>query len=93
MNSKITNISYSISKHKVDDRLIKGLKDILTYVKDKFGFNQTFSIEIGNFTSDEYGSYRLIFKNKNTNITTCTVIWDAIFGEVKIYKGGNNEPK
>lgn len=91
MDSKITNISCSISKPKVDDRLIKGLKDILTYVKDKFGFEQTFSIEIGNFTSYEYGSYRLIFKNKDTNIATCTVIWDVIFGEVKIYKEGNNE--
>lgn len=91
MDTNITNTICSSSKHKVDDRLIKGLKDILIYVKDKFGFQQTFSIEIGNFTSDEYGSYRLIFKNKNTNITTCTVIWDAIFGEIKIYKGGNNE--
>jgi hypothetical protein len=39
---------------------------------------------MGNYTSPEYGSYKMIFENNG--VYCCTAIWDKIFGEYKIYQ-------
>jgi hypothetical protein len=52
-------------------------------VKDKYGEGKyTFGIEMGNYTSGEYGSYCLTFHKDNQYC--CNVLWDRIFGEYKI---------
>lgn len=84
-NNRINQYSITYSKPEPDYEFSKSLMEILSLIKAKYGDNQTFTLEMGNFTSDEYGSYRMIFKDsKNPDITLCTVIWDRIFGEVKI---------
>jgi hypothetical protein len=50
-----------------------------------FGSSLSFNIELGNFTSEEYGSYRIPFYNKEGSLV-CYIIADVIFGEWRIFK-------
>jgi hypothetical protein len=73
------------SQYQIDkERNIKNaIIEIGDTVKDKYGKGHyEFGIELGNYTSGEYGSYCLTF-HKNSEYC-CNVIWDMIFGEYKI---------
>jgi hypothetical protein len=52
----------------------------------KYGMGLIFSIEMGLFTSGEYGSYRIPFKRKETNEEVCYIVADTIMGEWKAMK-------
>jgi hypothetical protein len=57
--------------------------EISDKVKDKYGDGKyTFGIEMGNYTSGEYGSYCLTFHKDGEYC--CNVIWDMIFSKYKI---------
>lgn len=87
--TSIKQYNFTHSKPEPDYQLAKGLMEILSIVQAKYGDSQTFTLEMGNFTSPEYGSYKMVFRDtKNPDIILCTVIYDYIFGEVKI-QGGN----
>lgn len=87
--TSINQYNFTHSKPEPDYQLAKGLMEILSIVQAKYGDSQTFTLEMGNFTSPEYGSYKVVFRDtKNLDIILCTVVYDYIFGEVKI-QGGN----
>ncbi len=71
---------YQLDREK---KFIKAIIEIGDRVKDKYGEGKyTFGIEMGNYTSGEYGSYCLTFHRDGKYC--CNVIWDMIFGEYKI---------
>lgn len=85
MGNQIKQYNFTYSKSEPDYQAGKGLMEILSIVQAKYGDSETFTLEMGNFTSPEYGSYKMIFRDsKNPDIILCTVIYDYIFGEVKI---------
>jgi len=45
----------------------------------------TFNILMGLWTSDQYGSYKIPFKTKDTNKEVCYIIADTIMGEWRVY--------
>ena len=60
-----------------------GMIEIGEKVKEKFGEGKyKFSIDMGNYTSGEYGSYCLTFHKDDEYC--CNVIWDRIFSKYKI---------
>jgi len=79
-------MTYNIDFHKHDEDTSTGkaLMEIINKVEALFGTATTFSLQMGNYTSPEYGSYKMIFKDKG--VYCCTVIWDKIFGEYKVYQ-------
>lgn len=79
-------MTYNIDFHKHDEDASTGkaLMEIINKVEALFGTASTFSLQMGNYTSPEYGSYKMVFVNKG--VYCCTVIWDKIFGECKIYQ-------
>jgi len=78
------NYQITFSKPEPDVDAAKALMEIITKVQALFGTATTFTLQMGNFTSSEYGSYKMIFKDKD--VYCCTVIWDKIFGECKVYQ-------
>jgi hypothetical protein len=57
---------------------------IKQYVIPKFNWNGTMDILMGCYTSPEYGSYKIVFKNEEKEI--CYITADIIFGNWKLYK-------
>jgi hypothetical protein len=63
MIATITHESDYTKKHR--EEFCKTLSKLINEVViPKYGMGLTFSIEMGLFTSGEYGSYRIPFKNK-----------------------------
>jgi len=53
---------------------------------------KTFNIELGLFTSDQYGSYRITFYDKDNN-EVCYINADTILGEWTVFKNGKYDTK
>ena len=65
---------------------VKTLKEIIeTFIIPEFGNDLKLDVEMGLFTSDNYGSYRINFYNKEKEIVAYTIA-DTIMGEWKTYK-------
>lgn len=60
-------------------------KMIDEHIIPNFGDKLNFTIGLGLFTSDEYGSYKIDFYNKKDELV-CYIIADTIMGEWKLYK-------
>jgi hypothetical protein len=61
------------------------LKEILdTHVIPTYNA-KTFDIQMGLFTSDQYGSYKVIYYDED-GIEVCHTIADVIMGEYKTFK-------
>jgi hypothetical protein len=54
------------------------------FITPNYGNNLFMSIDLGNFTSGEYGSYKISFKKNETEV--CYIIADVIFGKYKLYE-------
>lgn len=50
-----------------------------------FGMDLKFSIQLGLWTSDEYGSYKVLFADKKDN-EVCYIIADTIQGKWEVFK-------
>jgi mRNA-degrading endonuclease RelE of RelBE toxin-antitoxin system len=82
-----------VSKTAFDDYNIEFKKQFSNNLKEiinntiipTFGSSLKFDIELGNFTSGEYGSYRIPFYNKENNLI-CYIIADTIYGKWEIFK-------
>jgi hypothetical protein len=91
----ITVVSSSLNnsesyQEKKSREFVNTLKEILEkHIIPNFGSNLTMSIELGLFTSDNYGSYRIPFKD-DSGKELCYIIADTILGEWKVYKPNNN---
>lgn len=60
-----------------------GIIEIGDKIKEKFGEGKyKFSIDMGNYTSGEYGSYCLTIHKDDEYC--CHVIWDIIFNECRV---------
>ncbi len=79
--------SYQEKKFREFVNMLKKIieKDIIP----NFGSKLTMSIELGLFTSDNYGSYRIPFTD-DSGKEVCYIIADTIMGEWKVYKPNNN---
>lgn len=70
---------------------VKTLKEIIeNYIILEFGNDLKLDVEMGLFTSDNYGSYRINFYNKEKEIVAYTIA-DTIMGEWKTYKTNKYE--
>ncbi len=70
---------------------VKTLKEIIeTFIIPEFGNDLKLDVEMGLFTSDNYGSYRINFYNKEKEIVAYTIA-DTIMGEWKTYKTNKYE--
>ncbi len=70
---------------------VKTLKEIIeNYIIPEFGNDLKLDVEMGLFTSDNYGSYRINFYNKEKEIVAYTIA-DTIMGEWKTYKTNKHE--
>lgn len=70
---------------------VKTLKEIIeTFIIPEFGNDLKLDVEMGLFTSDNYGSYRINFYNKEKEIVAYTIA-DTIMGEWKTYKTNKHE--
>jgi hypothetical protein len=76
--------SITFSKQESDINSTNALMEVITKVQALFGTTTSFTLEMGNFTSPEYGSYKMVFTDRD--VYCCTAIWDKIFGECKIYQ-------
>jgi len=91
MNSSISSTNYigSTSTQYEKQRRIeffKTLTEIINeYVIPNFGKDLNFYLELGLFTSDQYGSYRISFCNKEKE-EVCYIIADTIMGEWEVFK-------
>jgi hypothetical protein len=80
MEVKQTEFSDNINKS-----FAKALKEILeTHVIPTYNV-KTFDIQMGLFTSDHYGSYKVIYYDDNQK-EVCYTIADVIMGEYKTFK-------
>lgn len=76
METVVDNISKSFAL---------ALKEILdTHVIPTYNV-KTFDIQMGLFTSDQYGSYKVIYYDES-GIEVCYTIADVIMGEYKTFK-------
>ena len=67
------------------------LKEIIeNYIIPEFGNDLKLDVKMGLFTSDNYGSYRINFYNKEKEIVAYTIA-DTIMGEWKTYKTNKYE--
>jgi hypothetical protein len=70
-------------KKKKEEEFRLGIIEIGEKVKEKFGEGKyKFSIDMGNYTSGEYGSYCLTIHKDDEYC--CHVIWDIIFNECRV---------
>lgn len=60
-------------------------KLINEYVIPNFGSNLSFTTQLGLWTSDEYGSYKIEFFDK-TNKGVCYILADTIQGKWEVFK-------
>jgi hypothetical protein len=81
-----TQVKYDNSgeyEKKKQEEFRLGIIEIGDKIKEKFGEGKyKFGIDMGNYTSGEYGSYNLTFYKDDYYY--CNVIWDIIFNECKI---------
>lgn len=62
------------------------LKNIIEkYIIPEFGNDLKLDVELGLFTSDEYGSYRINFYNNENKVVAYTIA-DTIMSEWKTFK-------
>lgn len=75
--------SYQEKKSREFVNMLKKIieKDIIP----NFGSKLTMSIDLGLFTSDNYGSYRILFSD-DSGKEVCYIIADIIIGEWKVYE-------
>lgn len=79
------------SENKRQKEFVNTLKDIIEkYIIPEFGNDLKLDVELGLFTSDNYGSYRINFYNKEKEIVAYTIA-DTIMGEWKTYKTNKHE--
>lgn len=79
------------SENKRQKEFVNTLKDIIEkYIIPEFGNDLKLDVELGLFTSDNYGSYRINFYNKEKEIVAYTIA-DTIMGEWKTYKTNKYE--
>jgi hypothetical protein len=90
-------IAYTATTHESDytkkyrEEFCKTLSKIINEVViPKYGMDLTFNILMGLWTSDQYGSYRISFKTKDTNKEVCYIIADTIMGEWRVMINTNN---
>jgi len=90
-------IAYTATTHESDytkkhrEEFCKTLSKLINEVViPKCGMDLTFNISLGLWTSDEYGSYKIPFKTKDTNKEVCYIIADTIMGEWKVISTNNN---
>lgn len=83
---------YNISSTKSDynekfrKEFLETLSNMInTYVIPNFGMNLKFNIEMGLFTSDNYGSHRISFFNTDGK-EVCYIIADTILGIWELFK-------
>ena len=94
INSQIS-LSSNYNKYQ-EERAAEFSKNLTEIVNEhiipKYGKDLNFSIQLGLWTSDEYGSYKIPFYDKNDN-DVCYVIADVIIGEWKLYEYENKSKK
>lgn len=82
----IHNTDYN--KHQEErwmENFCKPLSDMMnTYVIPIYGGNLKFDIQLGFWTSDEYGSYKIPIYTEEKEL--CYIIGDVILGKWKLYK-------
>jgi hypothetical protein len=84
-------IATTTSENKRQKEFVNTLKDIIEkYIIPEFGNDLKLDVELGLFTSDNYGSYRINFYNKEKQIVAYTIA-DTIMGEWKTYKTNKHE--
>lgn len=94
----INSINHSLlasNKHQeeIASEFSKNLTQIVNeHIIPKYGKDLKFSIQLGLWTSDEYGSYKIPFYDKNDN-DICYIIADVIIGEWKLYEYENTSKK
>lgn len=90
MNNLTYNCLNTLNYKKIEEeKWIKNFceplsKMIKDHVVPKLNWSGTFDILMGCYTSSEYGSYKIVFKNEEKEIGY--IIADIIFGEWKLYK-------
>ena len=90
MNYTTTTTLDNYWKNRQKD-FVKTLKEIIeNYIILEFGNDLKLDVEMGLFTSDNYGSYRINFYNKEDKIIAYTIA-DTIMGEWKTYKTNKHE--
>jgi hypothetical protein len=90
MNYTTTTTLDNYWKNRQKD-FVKTLKEIIeNYIILEFGNDLKLDVEMGLFTSDNYGSYRINFYNKEKEIVAYTIA-DTIMGEWKTYKTNKHE--
>jgi hypothetical protein len=90
MNYTTTTTLDNYWKNRQKD-FVKTLKEIIeNYIILEFGNDLKLDVEMGLFTSDNYGSYRINFYNKEKEIVAYTIA-DTIMGEWKTYKTNKYE--
>lgn len=85
-----TTENYEIKQNK---EFVKTLTDIINndILPTDFGKKiKTLNIEMGLFTSNNYGSYKVSFFDENKK-EICYIIADNILNEYKVFKTNNNE--
>ncbi len=90
MNYTTTTTLDNYWKNRQKD-FVKTLKEIIeNYIILEFGNDLKLDVEMGLFTSDNYGSYRINFYNKEKEIVAYTKA-ETIMGEWKTYKTNKHE--
>ena len=85
-----TTENYEIKQKK---EFVKTLTEIINndILPTDFGKKiKTLNIEMGLFTSNNYGSYKISFFDENEK-EICYIIADNILNEYKVFKTNNNE--
>lgn len=85
IHSITTNSQKDYEKDRLKD-FCKTLSQIMNeYVTPTYGREWKFSVQMGLWTSDNYGSYKIPICDKEDKML-CYIIADTIMGEWKVYK-------
>lgn len=86
INTPYNNLYVYDEKDRWKESFYKPLEKMMNeHIIPTFGQRLSMNLQVGFFTSDQYGSYRINFYDKE-NKKICYIIADIILGEWKAYR-------